>query len=614
MPNSNGRIYTEIRDGVKYGISTDDVAYVLGVNTGDIATLCLGNVRPANKISFESKFESGWYYRIVADLPVSSDIYANYDNGYVSAVFPLSAGDSNGTWVACNPEDSEPPSYENTTLNITADKSYLYYIDGDAVPSGPEIKKYSKYKPYYLGGVGGYSPELAKACDYGLYIPYYTSLKLMVQDIRSGQWTHAVNYDANKTPWNWEFAKLTGRDGEYYRLGDFDGYNHNSQCAIGTITSGSSYLPLGQYPEFIVPHIVNEGQMGLADYIQHSIGIVPGQMSCGLMVTCDNNMAPYGFNRATYLIDKNVARANEGPSSDFYYQANFALYRGLYSSMNNIRAMYFLSSVTGGSVPSVSGDITKTGYFVPIIPSLTDERGLNIQLEGMSYQSGCDSVSPYIPYNNDYSSVIWVKPNYSYKFKFHVEASLNPYITGQYFGDPLTTEVEFPIYAVWDDYGEQCDMFIKIQTNWSARTATIKLFNSSAYPGLTINDVYAETYDGQPIVAEQTHTASIVNGIADLNYVGQTSDNVGYYTHKYPIDINGVSYNQNYGDAVMFVGDGKYYAWYIGSGNPGEWVEINGILLNGWASSIEAVIYDGTYGLDEQGYNRFVVTAEPPRQ
>ena len=43
MPQSNGRIYTEIRDGVKYGISTDDVAYVLGEVSGDAGTLCTSN-------------------------------------------------------------------------------------------------------------------------------------------------------------------------------------------------------------------------------------------------------------------------------------------------------------------------------------------------------------------------------------------------------------------------------------------------------------------------------------------------------------------------------------------------------------------------------------------
>ena len=43
MPQSNGRIYTEIRDGVKYGIDPADVAYVLGEVSGDYGVLCSSN-------------------------------------------------------------------------------------------------------------------------------------------------------------------------------------------------------------------------------------------------------------------------------------------------------------------------------------------------------------------------------------------------------------------------------------------------------------------------------------------------------------------------------------------------------------------------------------------
>lgn len=43
MPQSNSRIYTEIRDGVKYGIDPADVAYVLGEVSGDYGVLCSSN-------------------------------------------------------------------------------------------------------------------------------------------------------------------------------------------------------------------------------------------------------------------------------------------------------------------------------------------------------------------------------------------------------------------------------------------------------------------------------------------------------------------------------------------------------------------------------------------
>lgn len=40
MPHSNGRIYTETRNGVRYGVTTEDVAAVLGQASLDVGTLC----------------------------------------------------------------------------------------------------------------------------------------------------------------------------------------------------------------------------------------------------------------------------------------------------------------------------------------------------------------------------------------------------------------------------------------------------------------------------------------------------------------------------------------------------------------------------------------------
>lgn len=47
MPHSNGRIYTEVRNGVRYGVTTEDVAAVLGQASLDVGTLCrASNINP----------------------------------------------------------------------------------------------------------------------------------------------------------------------------------------------------------------------------------------------------------------------------------------------------------------------------------------------------------------------------------------------------------------------------------------------------------------------------------------------------------------------------------------------------------------------------------------
>lgn len=47
MPHSNGKIYTETRNGVRYGVTTEDVAAVLGQASLDVGTLCrASNINP----------------------------------------------------------------------------------------------------------------------------------------------------------------------------------------------------------------------------------------------------------------------------------------------------------------------------------------------------------------------------------------------------------------------------------------------------------------------------------------------------------------------------------------------------------------------------------------
>lgn len=47
MAHSNGRIYTETRNGVRYGVTTEDVAAVLGQASLDVGTLCrASNINP----------------------------------------------------------------------------------------------------------------------------------------------------------------------------------------------------------------------------------------------------------------------------------------------------------------------------------------------------------------------------------------------------------------------------------------------------------------------------------------------------------------------------------------------------------------------------------------
>jgi len=401
MSNSNGRIYTETVGGITYGISTDDVSYVLGTTSGDIGTLC----------------------------------------------------------VSAN------------------------------------IKTFAKFHPLRIGNVAGYTDAQAKSINYGLHVPYYTSIMDMARDIFAGTWTRAVNYNSNKTPFEYDRVKA----GDIFRLGDFNGYNHNSEAPYGQIYPAKKTIELWENVKFELPHTTAIlGQMAKGDFraVNSSGTILSENLNLGFLIWANNPVET--LNEISYLI-KDYSEYNE----------HFSIYRGYYSSSNIIAVCAFLTNLAQSN--TIQTDMTATGYFIP----LTFTRAL---IDGWDFEQPYanylyDSVMPFNPYGTDDTEFVWsMYPNGNFDFIGTLEANtsgLQPVL--------LTDEFTVPLIHVNGDNDEPMPVFIKVRTNRANSTAIVKVFYQSYHLGIDYGDVYSETYQGQTLTPDYTETVSMDAYMAGWN-------------------------------------------------------------------------------------------------
>lgn len=111
MPNSDGEIYSELRNGIKYGASVADAATVLGSSSNDVGTLCtLPTINPASLIKPYLNANPTVYLRESAYV---WDVYTSY-----------SSSTNMAAW-----NNKTPPAYGQLDLNISATYEDPYYRD-----------------------------------------------------------------------------------------------------------------------------------------------------------------------------------------------------------------------------------------------------------------------------------------------------------------------------------------------------------------------------------------------------------------------------------------------------------------------------------------------------
>ena len=183
----------------------------------------------------------------------------------------------------------------------------------------------------------------------------------MVGDIYDEVWSHAENYDALRTPWEWEAPRGAGRTPkEWFRLLDFDGYNSNAQAMAGQVSS-PVVVPVGELAaSFLFPYHYNQYDIAPSDLIEHG-GLDNTQRYLGVCMftgKASNQRKVYTLAEVEHYDDETI--------------------HSLIAAWNPaaVGTYYVLLFVSDRQI--ADGDADTNGAYIPILPSISR---VGVQLE-----------------------------------------------------------------------------------------------------------------------------------------------------------------------------------------------------------------------------------------
>lgn len=240
-------------------------------------------------------------------------------------------------------------------ISIEEVRTVLSEAAGADLSRSSRINRWAKKKPLAIGDPSGYTAAAAIAINYGLYVPYFTTLRAAVNAIKNNDYSAAANYDPTKTPWAYEGLGV----GNWARLLDFDGYYHNARQFAGAVTSDEAGQRLDFYHNPYIRSALSYDSAAIwADDIFH------GHSSyMALMVTDATGAAFVSEAEATAI------SAYLTPPTSLYTN-DIAISRRQAAGSDytvNITACVILSSVDFNA--GVDIDSVPSGWFVPVIPS-----------------------------------------------------------------------------------------------------------------------------------------------------------------------------------------------------------------------------------------------------
>ena len=356
------------------------------------------------------------------------------------------------------------------------------------------INGYAKKKPLAAGNVGGYTEAQAKAINYGLYIPYYTTFGDMVRAIRTGDWSGATGYIASRTPWT--NKGITAAD--WARLLDFNGYQHNAPQPVAQVFARNTVVGLGFTPDF-------EADLATynAEYITLSdIGFTASgtdyrgsNMYVGL-VTCDGTDDP-----STIFITHNFWKVSSNTATGLNslverylrFDDSFAFDRGKIPPTYNAPTCLFLSSRPASQLnPSDASSLNVTGVFIPVIPTRA-VIGLEFVVPSIAPMSQNEEIVDYGWWNNNGDVTLIVKcfpnGNFTGKFDFTMQDR-----SGSTYWAVSEAQMELSLYKVMDiidDEEVQFPVYIKFVTGTDSNSRRIVTATSyTVPPSVGFYDIY----------------------------------------------------------------------------------------------------------------------------
>lgn len=271
------------------------------------------------------------------------------------------------------------------TPNIGISLADIAYVLGTGADMGraSAIKKWAKYKPLPVGDQRGYTDAQAKKCNYGLYVPYYTNLGTMIQDITAGTWARATNYIQGKAPFDYTLATWS-------RVLDFDGYNHAEKPAVTPIVADkSSYTP-EENPTFST--ITNGGD---SDMVRpqdlravNNDTILAENMYYGVVERVAGEPLSYRV----------LGRASTLGTGQVNIQTTGMYFPRVGATQTVIICLFLCDTYINNG--ETSSDTNKTGYFIPLVPS---RASLDLMFDALALES----VTTAQWFTADYRNIIY---------------------------------------------------------------------------------------------------------------------------------------------------------------------------------------------------------------
>ena len=397
------------------------------------------------------------------------------------------------------------------------------------------INRWAKKKPLAAGNVGGYTDAQAKAINYGLYVPYYTTFRDMVRDIRRGVWSGAANFDSSKTPWT--NGGLGA--GDWARLLDFNGYQHNAPQPVAQIFARNTIVGLGRTPEYEADLAAyNAEYLTLADmgFTINGTDYRGNNMYVGMAV-CDGIsdslpvLASQNFwTRAVYTAEE----LNSQVDRSIVVYNDFAFDRGRIPPTYNAPACLFLSSLYG------TIELDDTGVFVPVIPTRS-VLGLEFVRPSITPISHDPMNMWWFDGTDDLTIIIKCFPNGNFNWKLDLAIQGQD---GHYWLDTDGNGWTLPLGYVMDMVGDteqQFPVYVKFSTGMNGGDRIVTAYVYIVHPDTTFYDIYnGVDYQGNPLT-EPGYPSDIARGtifdgetpiVANIAYAAMVG-NIGNSSYGY---------------------------------------------------------------------------------
>lgn len=390
-------------------------------------------------------------------------------------------------------------------------------VIGAELSRSDNINKWAKHKFMPAGGLLGYTEAEAKAINYGLHVPYYTSVSEMVKDVRQGTWTRATNYDSAKTP----FQLLKLGVNNTARVLDMDNYYGVAPQPIGQLQAHQTNVPPTESPGFYA-------SLGayLADFIVASdLGfevngtdrrnLVIGFLACdgtGISsVDLSDSRNVFSMKGSASLLNEYVSRA-VGTDQKYPFTRDNA-------APHTVPACMFLAWKSSDSAMSI--DMSSQGLFIPL--TFTRQQ-FSITFETFLGNITYDHVLTWETSPTDVhylATVIELMPNATCNGRFRIRCYKRNDELWVDTGSEANIELPLPKFSSDAGGGEvQWPVFVKFWTEPDSVGAGFQVAAESYLPalGTTIADIYAGVdANGDPLVPEGSAVSPITSACSLYN-------------------------------------------------------------------------------------------------